>query len=157
MNARAYILITLSLLLSLSLPAQKRDTITDGRPHSDLKVDRRALPEAESLIREIIYDEKTDSFEVGTRLRSRNTSTKGQSDNKEGSVKAANDTTIRGSVGIPFSSVGPTVGTATSYLTAPTLMSPDEYRRWSLRRSMTASAMRKPTPRRASPSLTSPT
>ncbi len=136
MNARAYIIITLSLLLSLSLPAQRRDTITDGRPRSDLKVDRRALPEAESLIREIIYDEKTDSFEVGTRLRSRNTSTKGQSDNKEGSVKAANDTTIRGSVGIPFSAVGPTVGTATSYLTAPTLMSPDEYRRWSLRRSM---------------------
>lgn len=136
MNARAYILFTLSLLLSLSLSAQKRDSISDGRPRNDLKVDRRSLPEPESIIREIIYDEKTDSFEVGTRLRSRNTSGKGQSDNKEGSVKAANDTTIRGSVGLPFSATGPTVGTATSYLTAPTLMSPDEYRRWSLRRSM---------------------
>ena len=134
MNARVYILAIL-FLLPLSLIAQKRDTVSTGEPRSDLKVERTKLPDAESVIREVIYDEKSDSFEIGTRLRSRNmTGTQGQT--AASTTAAANDTTIRGNIGIPFSQTGPTVMTATSYLTAPTLMSPDEYRKWSLHRSM---------------------
>lgn len=134
-NARVYIL-AIFLSLPLGLIAQRRDTVTTGEPRSDLKVERTKLPESESIIREVIYDEKSDSFEIGTRLRSRNMTTTKTQSTTVSSTTAANDTTIRGNIGIPFSQTGPTTITATSYLTAPTLMSPDEYRKWSLHRSM---------------------
>ena len=134
-NARAYIL-AIILSLPLSLIAQRRDTVTMREPRSDLKVERTKLPEPESIIREVIYDEKSDSFEIGTRLRSRNMTTAKTQSTTAANTTAANDTTIRGNIGIPFSQTGPTTLTATSYLTAPTLMSPDEYRKWSLHRSM---------------------
>ena len=113
--------------------AQGRDSVGGSEPRSDLRVERTKLKDPDVLVREIVYDEKSDTFEVGTRFRHRKESLGDASQKTE---QTPGDTTVRGTVGIPFSKTGPTVGMAVGYLSAPTLMTPEEYRKWSLRRSM---------------------
>ena len=103
------------------------------------------LKDPDNLKTEVIYDEKDNTYTIGTSFsdseggagntrqasqgsRSNQTSTAGQA-SSTGAAGATSGSIIPGRSGF-------TLGTATSFLNAPVLMTPEEYQRWSLQNSM---------------------
>ena len=147
------------------------DTVPDGKPRysvrktgtedtKDLKKKTADLKDPDNLKTEVIYDEKDNTYTIGTSLEgSDDTSGKGQgarsSQNRggqnarggqsargnQGAGNASNQASSTGAAGATSGSILPgrsgyTLGTATSFLNAPVLMTPEEYQRWSLQNSM---------------------
>ena len=149
------------------------DTISDGKPRysvrktgtqdtKDLKKKTADLKDPDNLKTEVIYDEKDDTYTIGTSLegdgtttgntsgtrgggtrdsgRSANTGSTGRSGGgRSGSTSSSSSQT--GAAGASSGSILPsrsgyTLGTATSFLNAPVLMTPEEYQQWSLQNSM---------------------
>ncbi|MBR6129884.1 MAG: cell surface protein SprA [Bacteroidaceae bacterium] len=158
----------------LSAPA---DTITDGKPRysvrrtgtedtKDLRKKTADLKDPDNLKTEVIYDEKDNTYSIGTSLSeseggtgtsgtrgtrdtgskgsstSRNASTSGRSGSgSRGGNTSSQSSSQTGAAGASSGSLLPgrsgfTLGTATSFLNAPVLMTPEEYQEWSLQNSM---------------------
>jgi cell surface protein SprA len=94
---------------------------TGTEDQDQLKTKTADLKEPDNLKTDVIYDEKDNTYTIGTTLTQATTSGKGGS-------------STSGSGTAPTM----TLGQATSYLNAPLLMSPEEYQKWSLRNSMQA-------------------
>ena len=111
------------------------------------------LKDPDNLKTEVIYDEKDNTYTIGTSFSDsgdatgkgqgttrntnagRNTGTRNQSTNTTGQASST------GAAGATSGSILPgragfTLGTATSFLNAPVLMTPEEYQQWSLQNSM---------------------
>ncbi len=95
---------------------------TGTNEHDDPEKKTADLRDPENLKTETTYDEKTNTYSVGTSLSSTGTSGTSSSTKSSSTGKSA--------------SGGMTPGIATSYLTTPLLMTPEEYQKWTLRRSM---------------------
>ena len=158
----------------LSAPA---DTITDGKPRysvrrtgtedtKDLRKKTADLKDPDNLKTEVIYDEKDNTYSIGTSLSeseggtgtsgtggTRDTGSKGSSTSRNASSSGRSGSGSRGgntssqsssqtgAAGASSGSLLPgrsgfTLGTATSFLNAPVLMTPEEYQEWSLQNSM---------------------
>jgi len=178
MSARRFILALVVLLTILVAPSPlpiwghtlegvaPADTVPDGKPRysvrktgtEDTKSLRKKtadLADPDNLKTEVIYDEKDNTYTIGTSLSgsgdagnngrgstrdsgrstntNRNTSTK-----KTGTPGQASSTGAAGATSgsiLPGTS-GYTLGTATNFLNAPVLMTPEEYQKWSLQNSM---------------------
>ena len=142
--------------------AAPADTVTDGKPRysvrktgtedtKSLKKKTADLSDPDNLKTEVIYDEKDNTYTIGTSFsgsddaagkganrntgatRNTNTNTRPQSTTGSASSTGAAGATS-GSI-LPGRS-GFTLGTATSFLNAPVLMTPEEYQQWSLQNSM---------------------
>ena len=142
--------------------ASPADTVPNGKPRysvrktgtEDAKSLRKKtadLQDPDNLKTEVIYDEKDNTYTIGTSFSgaddatgkgtganrntntSRNTNTRNQSTTGSASSTGAAGATS-GSI-LPGRS-GFTLGTATSFLNAPVLMTPEEYQQWSLQNSM---------------------
>ncbi|MBQ5870869.1 MAG: hypothetical protein IIW69_00415, partial [Bacteroidaceae bacterium] len=140
------------------------DTVPEGKPRftvrktgtQDTKSLRKKsadLKDPDNLKTEVIYDEKDDTYTIGTSLvgseesgsgsrgqggrsgsSSRNTSTRNSSTtstqaSSTGAAGASSGSILPGRAGF-------TLGTATSFLNAPLLMTPEEYQHWSLQNSL---------------------
>ena len=105
------------------------------------------LKDPDNLKTEVIYDEKDNTYTIGTSFsdsdgtggKGQGTRTRGQAGGKGQAASSQASTT--GAAGATSGSILPgrsgfTLGTATGFLNAPVLMSPDEYQRWSLQNSM---------------------
>ena len=94
---------------------------TGAEDQEDLKTKTADLKEPDNLKTDVIYDEKDNTYTIGTTFTQ--TTSTGKGSNSSGG-----------------SSIAPTMtlGQATSYLNAPLLMSPEEYQKWSLKNSMQA-------------------
>ena len=158
----------------LAAPA---DTITDGKPRysvrrtgtedtKDLRKKTADLKDPDNLKTEVIYDEKDNTYSIGTSLSeseggtgtsgtrgtrdtgskgsstSRTTSTSGRSGSgSRGGNTSSQSSSQTGAAGASSGSLLPgrsgfTLGTATGFLNAPVLMTPEEYQEWSLQNSM---------------------
>ena len=158
----------------LSAPA---DTITDGKPRysvrrtgtedtKDLRKKTADLKDPDNLKTEVIYDEKDNTYSIGTSLSeseggtgtsgtrgTRDTGSKGSSTSRNASSSGRSGSGSRGgntssqsssqtgAAGASSGSLLPgrsgfTLGTATGFLNAPVLMTPEEYQEWSLQNSM---------------------
>ena len=127
---------------------------TGVQDKKDLKERTADLRDPDNLQTTVTYDEKDNTYTVGTTLGAQG----GQTTGKGGTVSQASkpttqtatpnfqrkSSTTSGSqqssaasvgTGIP-GQAGMTLGTATGYLDAPLLMTPEEYSQWSLRQSM---------------------
>ncbi len=185
MSARKVIL-SLALLASINLlammvngqwsmvsEAAPADTITDGKPRysvrktgtedtKDLKKKTADLKDPDNLKTEVIYDEKDNTYTIGTSLvgdqqgsgasgrsgGTRDSGTRGSSTGRSsntntgrGGSTSNSSSTSTGAAGASSGSLLPgrsgyTLGTATSFLNAPVLMTPEEYQEWSLQNSM---------------------
>lgn len=124
------------------------DTITEKKPRysvrkttaqdtKDLEQKTADLKDPDNLKTEVSYDEKDGTYTVGTTLDLTGGKGSGKGASAQGGAKGnaarSNDksSTLQGT-----SQHSATLGTATSYLNAPLLMSPEEYQKWSLRQSM---------------------
>ena len=96
---------------------------TGAENQDNLKTKTADLKEPDNLKTDVIYDEKDNTYTVGTTLDKLSSGQGSNSNNTSG-----NKTT----------SPTMTLGQATSYLNAPLLMSPEEYQKWSLKNSMQA-------------------
>ena len=158
----------------LSAPA---DTITDGKPRysvrrtgtedtKDLRKKTADLKDPDNLKTEVIYDEKDNTYSIGTSLSeseggtgtsgtrgTRDTGSKGSSTSRttsssgrsgsgsRGGNTSSQSSSQTGAAGASSGSLLPgrsgfTLGTATGFLNAPVLMTPEEYQEWSLQNSM---------------------
>ena len=141
--------------------AAPADTVTKGKPRysvrktgaEDTKALRKKtadLKDPDNLKTEVIYDEKDNTYSIGTSLESGEGQTKqgGQSNrsNRNNQSNRTNQTSSSqasstGAAGATSGSILPgrsgfTLGTATGFLNAPVLMTPEEYQQWSLQNSM---------------------
>ena len=85
---------------------------------------------------EVVYDEKNDTYSVGTTL---DLTAGGKADGKgTGTSTKSSNTKTSSTRNTPKGASANTtsLGSATGYLSAPLLMSPEEYQEWSLRQSM---------------------
>lgn len=101
----------------------------------DLKKRTTDLKDPDNVVREVIYDEKHDTYEIGTQLRGR----KKTGDNRQQTATQADakrDSTVRGTTGFKAATMGPTLSSISSYVSTPTLMSLKEYQDWSMKRSL---------------------
>ena len=152
------------------------DTITDGKPRysvrktgtqdtKDLKKKTADLKDPDNLKTEVIYDEKDDTYTIGTSLvdddatgtsgtrggtrdsgsrggsTGRSSNTSGSRGGRGQSSSSTPSSTQTGAAGASSGSLLPgrsgyTLGTATNFLNAPLLMTPEEYQEWSLQNSM---------------------
>ena len=138
------------------------DTVTNGKPRysvrktgtPDEKSVRKKtadLNDPDNLKTEVIYDEKDNTYTIGTSFsNSGETIGKGQGASKSASTNRNTGTrnqsttgqaSSTGAAGATSGSLLPgrsgyTLGTATSFLNAPVLMTPEEYQKWSLQNSM---------------------
>jgi len=108
----------------------------------DLKKRTADMQDPDNLQTTVTYDEKDDTYTIGTAL--------GQGDKKKGTsstnTSTSSSTSSSGkksgtgtaqSVGTGYAGqTGLTPNIATSYLTAPMIMTPEEYKAWSLKQSM---------------------
>ena len=95
---------------------------TGAENQENLKTKTADLGEPDNLKTDVVYDEKDNTYTVGTTLD--NTAPGKSSGNNTSTAKTTSPTM--------------TLGQATSYLNAPLLMSPEEYQKWSLKNSMQA-------------------
>ena len=120
---------------ALSSEAAPADTVQKRKPRfsvrktgtenqNDLKNKTADLKEPDNLKTEVIYDEKDNTYTVGTTLDKQKTGK---------STGSGKNTSTTGTTSAVM-----TLGQATSYLNAPLLMSPEEYQKWSLKNSMQA-------------------
>ena len=153
--------------------ATPADTITDGKPRfsvrktgtsdtKDLRKKTADLKDPDNLKTEVIYDEKDNTYTIGTSLEGSdgeagskgqgarsNQNTRGtqgarggqSARGNQGTGSTSNQASSTGAAGATSGSILPgragyTLGTATSFLNAPVLMTPEEYQRWSLQNSM---------------------
>lgn len=98
---------------------------TGTESQKDMETKTADLREPDNLKTEVIYDEKNDTYTVGTILDATGNGTSG---NKGGNASSSS----KGSA----SAITPAI--ATGYLNAPLLMTPEEYQTWSLKQSMSA-------------------
>lgn len=137
------------------------DTATNPKPRfpvrrtttettEDVKHRSSDLKDPANLKTEVTYDEKDGTYSVGTVMaptddkdgkKSRgtsSTSTRPSSSQSAKNFNSANKNATNVKMGsfLPANPQGLTLGTATSYLTAPILMTPEEYQKWSLKQSM---------------------
>ena len=157
-----------SYILEASEQAAPADTVSDGKPRysvrktgtqdtKDLKKKTADLKEPDNLKTEVIYDEKDNTYTIGTSFSGSegssagqgtrggsSTGTRGSSSSGGRSGGRSQNTSSASSTGAAGASSGSiipgragfTLGTATSFLNAPVLMSPEEYQEWSLQNSM---------------------
>ena len=123
-----------------------------------LKKKTADLKDPDNLKTEVIYDDKDDTYNIGTSFSdgdnaggkgqgagrstntSRNTNT-GKNTNNRNQSSTTGQASSTGAAGASSGSLFPgrtgfTLGTATGFLNAPVLMTPEEYQRWSLQNSM---------------------
>ena len=140
------------------------DTISDGKPRysvrktgaQDTKSLRKKtadLKDPDNLKTEVIYDEKDNTYTIGTSFSdSEDAGGKGQgargrdqgagrSTSNRNQTNTSGQASSTGAAGATSGSILPgragfTLGTATGFLNAPILMTPEEYQRWSLQNSM---------------------
>ena len=144
-------------------PVAPADTITDGKPRysvrktgaQDAKSVRKKsadLRDPDNLNTEVIYDEKDNTYTIGTSLTGSDEAGagKGQGTRGTGGTRTPARSTqstqqgqasSTGAAGASSGSIIPgrsgfTLSTATSFLNAPVLMTPEEYQQWSLQNSM---------------------
>ncbi len=91
----------------------------NGQKSTDLKT-------PENLQTDTIYDEKTGTYIIGTALSTSNKSTQKNGNSKPASSSNSTQSTSTSSM----------LGVSTNYLNSPTLMTPEEYQQWTLRKSM---------------------
>ena len=171
------LLATTGMVNGQSLMANEQaqaDTVPDGKPRysvrktgtedtKNLKKKTADLKDPDNLKTEVIYDEKDDTYAIGTSLagsddasgkgqRGSNTGAGGRDSgrntnaNRNNGGRTQNTSTqpqasSTGAAGATSGSILPgrsgyTLGTATGFLNAPVLMTPEEYQRWSLQNSM---------------------
>jgi cell surface protein SprA len=157
------------------LGAVPADTVTDGKPRysvrrtgtsetKDLRKKTADLKDPDNLKTEVVYDEKDNTYTIGTSLvgddatgtssagkgnggSTRNSGTRGGTStsrgggSSRGQSSSSSSSTQTGAAGASSGSILPgrsgfTLGTATSFLNAPVLMTPEEYQQWSLQNSM---------------------
>ena len=143
------VLVSLNLLATMNtIPVQAEaspseapaDTVQKRKPRfsvrktgtenqEELKTKSADLKEPDNLKTDVIYDEKDNTYTVGTVLDNTPAGT------GRGGTKSTGTGTGTGTGG---TSAAMTLGQATSYLNAPLLMTPDEYQKWSLKNSMQA-------------------
>ncbi|MBP5630532.1 MAG: cell surface protein SprA, partial [Bacteroidaceae bacterium] len=151
--------------------AAPADTVSDKPRYSvrrtgtqdtkDLKKKTADLKEPDNLKTEVIYDEKDNTYTIGTSLvgdeagtgsrsggsGTRDSGTRGGSSTSRGGSRGGSSSTTSqsststGAAGASSGSIIPgragfTLGAATSFLNAPVLMTPEEYQEWSLQNSM---------------------
>ena len=102
-----------------------RKTGTENQ--DELKTKSADLKEPDNLKTEVIYDEKDNTYTVGTVL-----------DKTANTGRGTAKTNTSNTTGSNGSSAPMTLGQATSYLNAPLLMTPEEYKKWSLKKSIQA-------------------
>lgn len=141
------------------------DTIPNGKPRysvrktgtEDTKSLRKKtadLKDPDNLKTEVIYDEKDNTYTIGTSFSgSDDTAGKGAGSRGQGTGRSqgagnrgqtgntSSQASSTGAAGATSGSILPgrsgfTLGTATSFLNAPVLMTPEEYQEWSLQNSM---------------------
>ena len=124
------------------------DTITEKKPRysvrkttaqdtKDLEQKTADLKDPDNLKTEVSYDEKDGTYTVGTVLDLAGGKGSGKGASAQGGAKGnAARSNGKGSTLQGTTQHSATLGTATSYLNAPLLMSPEEYQKWSLRQSM---------------------
>ena len=93
----------------------------------DMKRKTADLKDPDNIKTEVTYDEKDGTYTIGTVLDGRGGT---QAKASAGNANAAKTTPATGS------QPAMTASLATSYLTAPRLMTPEEYRQWTLKQSM---------------------
>ena len=167
------VLASINLLLAMEQGARSKgqeaiapaDTVSDGKPRysvrktgtedpKSLRKKTADLKDPDNLKTEVIYDEKDNTYTIGTSFvgddasgtsTSRNQGTRGSSTNRSSGNRGQSSTTPSssqtGAAGASSGSILPgrsgfTLGTATSFLNAPVLMTPEEYQEWSLQNSM---------------------
>ena len=109
---------------------------TTAQNTDDLEQKTADLKDPDNLKTEVVYDEKNDTYSVGTTL---DLTAGGKADGKGTGTSTKSSTTKSSSTrNTPKGTSANTasLGTATGYLSAPLLMSPEEYQEWSLRQSM---------------------
>ena len=139
-------------------PVAPADTVNDGsKPRfsvrktgtEDMKSLRKKaadLKDPDNLKTEVIYDEKDNTYSIGTSF-SDSEDGKGRSgsnrstQNNRNTQNTSGQASSTGAAGATSGSILPgrtgfTLGTATGFLNAPVLMTPEEYQRWSLQNSM---------------------
>ena len=109
---------------------------TTAQNTDDLEQKTADLKDPDNLKTEVVYDEKNDTYSVGTTL---DLTAGGKADGKGTGTSTKSSTTKSSSTrNTPKGASANTtsLGSATGYLSAPLLMSPEEYQEWSLRQSM---------------------
>ena len=99
---------------------------TGAESQDELKTKTADLKEPDNLKTDVIYDEKDNTYTVGTTF---DKTTSGKSGSTSSSTTSSSSKSASQTM---------TLGQATSYLNAPLLMTPDEYKKWSLKNSMQA-------------------
>ena len=148
-------------------PAAPADTVSkEGKPRfsvrktgtEDTKSLRKKtadLKDPDNLKTEVIYDEKDDTYTIGTSFSDSEGTGKGQGAGGRGQSTSrtqssgsrgqggstSSQASSTGAAGATSGSILPgrtgfTLGTATGFLNAPILMTPEEYQKWSLQNSM---------------------
>ncbi|MCI7142273.1 MAG: cell surface protein SprA [Paraprevotella sp.] len=109
---------------------------TTAQNTDDLEQKTADLKDPDNLKTEVVYDEKNDTYSVGTSL---DLTAGGKADGKGTGTSTKSSTTKTSSTRNTqkgASANTTSLGTATGYLSAPLLMSPEEYQEWSLKQSM---------------------
>ena len=129
---------------------------TSAQTRDDVKQKSADLKDPDNLQTEVSYDEKTNTYQVGTTLKggtaqtgqknntntsktntSNNKSTGKSSNNKNQSRNATNVTSTGTASGLGYTSSTQTqFGLVGNYLNTPLLMTPDEYKEWTMQQSM---------------------
>ena len=110
---------------------------TGATEQKDLRKKTADLRDPDNLKTEVTYDEKDNTYSVGTTLDTEGTDTKKGGRNNRPAPKSGQQKGV-GATGpiLPTNATGYSLKTATSYLNAPLLMTPDEYQEWSIGESM---------------------
>ena len=146
-----------------SLAEAPKDTTTQKKPRysvrktsanteDEVKAKAIDLRDPDNLQTEVSYDEKTNTYQVGTTLKggtakdtkrtTSQTASKptGKTSNKTNTNQSRNATNVTSTgtaSGLGYtSSTQSQLGLASSYLNAPLLMTPEEYQQWTLKQSM---------------------
>ena len=119
---------------------------TDKERTEDLKKKTADLRDPDNVQTEVSYDDKTDTYTIGTALtgnakdKGGKTTGQGNKSSKGNTASGKGGTTTGASAGssgsiLPASTQTP-LGQVSTYLSAPILMTPEEYQEWSLKQSM---------------------
>ncbi len=111
-----------------------RRTGTSGT--DDLRKKTADLRDPDNLKTEVTYDEKDNTYSVGTTLDEEAIGKKGARKNKGPQPGKQNTSSATGGSILPTNANGFNITTATGYLSAPLLMTPEEYQEWSIKESM---------------------
>ena len=161
-----------SSIFNLQTP---KDTVTRKKPRytvrrttvveeKDTKKKSADLRDPDNVQTEVSYDEKTDTYQVGTTLGSNSKSTSGSKQTSKGATTSTKSNTSSSSAsksglnsllnknqsrnatsvtstgtasGLGYTaSQQSLLGLSNSYLSAPLLMTPEEYKQWTLKQSM---------------------